>query len=574
MKKRFILGAFSLCLMAVSCVEKEPVQLPEAEGLYTIDATIDADTKSAVTDAGAFTWAAGDAISVFTTANQFVTFTLDPADAGKKTGKFMADLASGVMPYGCAVYPAGNHKVKSETELSVNMPATYGSLETAYARNTNAIMAAFVQQDGKLAFYHAGGVLRFEVAGVPAGASKFVFKTAEVITGDFNLEGINEMAPVINNKTGNTGNEVALLFKAFETAKDEIFYIPLPAGTYAGFTVEIQKADGTVLASMTSSKSQTLSRKSLALIPKLAVGGDKIGAAAISVPEEPIKEDYTAHSFDIPVTSVMEFVAEKDNAADDWYTLAVADGKVTVTLTENTDTEKTVARRASFTLKAKNDETVTCPVTIRQAYNPTTRYTFELGDGSANTWVGKKESGDNVDPVVADNILKCMRKSYVQKTLKAKGTYSIKIKDMTGSEKKAVPYFVMYLNTGGYDNEFWYKVKQESFYNTWTVSKGSSFEDNNYPGSGALSKQTILDTPISLRFEKYGENAKIKVSYIIGDTTIKQYIADGVSDSRLVAINYGTEIYCKVGNANQWSGDTYYEYWEYTMPEEDINWGE
>ncbi len=268
MKKTLILGAFTLCLAAVSCEKKEVINEPQNDNMVTLNATIDAETKAAVSETGAFTWTAGDAISVYTSSNQFTIFNINADDAGKATANFKAVLDPGVTVQKYAVYPAGAHKCSGNT-LTVNLPATYGSTDKEYAANANAVMTASVSGED-LAFHHAGGVIRFDVASVPAGAAKFVFKTKAVITGNFTVGG-TATAPVISNSTSSSLNEVAILYKELTASANHVYYIPLPTGTYQGFTIELQKADGTVLASMTSAREQVLSRQALACIPELVV---------------------------------------------------------------------------------------------------------------------------------------------------------------------------------------------------------------------------------------------------------------------------------------------------------------
>ncbi len=290
-------------LAAFSCTQKEEAEFSATSVCAVIED--EAALKSAVTDAGVFTWAAGDQISIYTTSNAFKTFTIKPEDAGKKKATFKAELSVGEQPARYAVYPAGNHKVSEG--LAVNLPTTYGSTSTAYAANANAAMVAVVEAGQDLAFRHVGGVLRFSISNIPADAAKFVFKTAETITGDFAVSGMDTETPAISN-TAAGGREVALLFKPGTVSGETNFYIPLPTGTYQGFTIQFQNTSGNVLFTLTSTKEQTLKRQALARVAKINLDNYQVATG----------EDMNKVDWKLGDDYVYDFSDGKNMTAESW----------------------------------------------------------------------------------------------------------------------------------------------------------------------------------------------------------------------------------------------------------------
>lgn len=218
---------------------------------FTADVEGQSQSRSTMTDGGKFSWVTGDQISVWN-GSSFVTFTCSNGNtfSGNETN-----------PSKYAVYPAGNHTI-SGNNVTVNLPSSYGNGNTDYVKNTNAIMLASVQQgNSNLTFKHLGGLMRFNIKNVPAGANKFVFTASDKrITGAFPVED-----DIITAEYNNGNNTVTINFKALSSSKDMTFYIPLPTGTYNGFKIEI-KGNNTTL-DYTSTARNTINRRSLLLMP-------------------------------------------------------------------------------------------------------------------------------------------------------------------------------------------------------------------------------------------------------------------------------------------------------------------
>ena len=254
-----------VALVMTNCNQNEYEGLFE-DGItqFTAEVEAKAKTRSFMNDSGKFSWANGDQISVWN-GECFVPFTC--------SGGNVFSSAVSVNPSGYAIYPFGSHEYENEV-VTVNLPATYGNTETVYTPNTNAVMLAAVEQGSeKLSFRHLGGLMRFNVKNVPAGAKQFKFTTNKVITGDFTVT----TDGVIETKDGLANNSVAIEFKKLEAAQDMTFFIPLPTGEYSGYTVEI--SGESVELSHVTDFSNTIKRRTLLLMPTFTYNGEKLEKA-------------------------------------------------------------------------------------------------------------------------------------------------------------------------------------------------------------------------------------------------------------------------------------------------------
>jgi len=292
MKSRFFLGIATLSLLIAGCENKEFGEAGLLNGNVRIKATMEQKetTRSLVDDSGKFTWATGDKISVFTSTSANREFTLSSGE-GTAEGTFDGTLVASETMSTCAVYPYNAQHTVSGNALTVTLPAEYGDTNTDYAPNTHAIMVAMINDAqsqaslSNLDFKHLGGVLRFVIDNMPVDAAQFVFTaTDKGVTGTFNVN-LGDTEPVINaGSSATTNNTVTIKFKPLTEATDGMtFYVPLPVGEYNGFSIAVKKQDGTGLASFTTTKTNTLSRRTLARIPKLrftSVGGNLENAEA------------------------------------------------------------------------------------------------------------------------------------------------------------------------------------------------------------------------------------------------------------------------------------------------------
>ncbi|MBR6246975.1 MAG: hypothetical protein IKR15_06430 [Bacteroidales bacterium] len=237
MKKVLFIGMALLSMAAVSCSIKEVAfeQAPEAGNTVILGASVE-QTKAAISDAGAFSWQEGDAISVATNAD-LVDFELIDG-AGKTTASFKATFPDGVEMGQYAISPAGKHVVAGD-EITINLPAEY-----VYAEDVTNIPMVGSISENKVKFAAVGGVARFK-AGIPAGAAKVALATDKKITGDFKVaEG--------KIAAGEGADKVVYTLGTVEQDKNMTFNFPLPVGEYS-MTFQILDAEDNVLNSLEGS---------------------------------------------------------------------------------------------------------------------------------------------------------------------------------------------------------------------------------------------------------------------------------------------------------------------------------
>lgn len=264
MKFKSFIILMAAALATTSCNQEEETPNALQVGVNELYADVEGNSRSLMDKkTGEFSWASGDKISVWN-GNSFTTFSYTSGNTFSST--------TTITPQKYAVYPAGNHKF-SNNKVTINLPTEYGSTSTEYTPNTNAAMVASVENSNTIAFKHVGGVMRFYIKDIPAGANQFVFTSNDKdITGDFTMSGEQITAANKSNK-----NTVTINFKASNIKQNLIFYVPLPTGTYTGYKVEIKAANGNIaLANNSTSAINTIHRKTLLLIPTFTCNDNQL----------------------------------------------------------------------------------------------------------------------------------------------------------------------------------------------------------------------------------------------------------------------------------------------------------
>lgn len=267
MKLRFF-SIFALAGLLLSSCAVEEVPVTE----HTILAVMEGDqTRTSVTDGGVFSWSAGDQVWLQTT-NGSVVGTLS-SGAGTSSAKFTYGGFVGEMT-GKAVYPYNDgHSISGEV-LNFVLPASYdlGSSLT----NTNAAMYG-VNVGGTIKFNHLAGVMRFKFKDVPAGVNKFTITLDKKINGTFTAD-LAEEYPVIETSSASAASEktITLNFIALTAKSDISIYVPLPIGTYNSLELGLYD-DSQAVWTYSKSVTNTVSRKSLKLMPVVTLGGSVNG---------------------------------------------------------------------------------------------------------------------------------------------------------------------------------------------------------------------------------------------------------------------------------------------------------
>lgn len=305
MKK--LLSIISILAMLVTSCQKEKT---EREGNFSISASREAlqtGTKATVSDLGAFSWSAGDAIGLYNGTNFSQLTTTESGASVTFAGTVVGT------PSNCAIFPYAIAK----TPTSVTLPDTY----QWKAGDVQAAMIAPYDPSG-LVFKHLGGIIKVSLKNVPATATKFVLKANKDITGDFAIATVSGNNQI--SSSANTGkNSVAFTF-AKGTATDMAFYVPVPVGNYVISSVSLQNAEGTTLWEFAGSTANEVTRAKLLIMPTLTIvsipGSGENTGISVSIPANYSGTFYLPETtsdvvMNVEATANRVEVAYKDGAA-------------------------------------------------------------------------------------------------------------------------------------------------------------------------------------------------------------------------------------------------------------------
>ena len=366
MKIRFYLAMMAAALVMTNCSKEEEL-VQEKKATKSFTATIEGASRSDVTTDGAFSWTAGDEISVWN-GSTFDVYANSETDVNTFDAK---DQDNAGEAQGYAIYPSGSHSISNEV-VSVNLPATYTH------GSTNAPMLATIEEGStNLAFKHLGGLMRFVVKDVPAGASSFVFTaTDNIITGNYSvIDG--QIRQDGENDANNTNNNVTITFTELtETAEEMVFYVPLPTGTYGEYKVEI-KGDNLQSALFHTSEgvTNTIGRRTMLLMPEFSVenGGLKKGTGNVI----PVTEGEAEISGNQSVT-----ISAEGADANDVLNLKYTPQEGNAILSLSDGSEETTPQTSVAKVKI---EPTTSETTIERLKINAPTLTAELGAGTYGT---------------------------------------------------------------------------------------------------------------------------------------------------------------------------------------------
>lgn len=285
MKKYLFLLSLSVIIFLAGCAKEQnaPEVVENTDYNTVLTAVLDSEnveTKASVSDLK-MTWNNLDKISVYTSEGRWAEFTYTGND-GVTTAAFKGNLNADESVAYCAVYPAvaatGAVEVKEGAFKSVNL--SYSSEYTWKEAEVLTPMVAIIGDDAtSLTFKNAGGALAFDVVNVPQQAKAFTL-TADGISGDVKYYA-RESDPN-NYYAGRADRESKTVKFTFEQAQDAMkFYVPVPCGTYDGFTMSFLDADNNEIAAATkvNTASNQVVRRTIVSFTQI-LAGDTIYVSA------------------------------------------------------------------------------------------------------------------------------------------------------------------------------------------------------------------------------------------------------------------------------------------------------
>ncbi len=290
--KSLFIGLATLSLALSSCVKDESDMLPnpnQREVYTAIIEDIAEGTRATATDAGVFSWTDGDPLSMIAVNLEAGRYTVvdDPVKIAVSDGKGTFTLPEGYTNPTYAGYPLIFTGADATGAIDkISLPSEYGDFETPYTASTNSPMFAEFPTSGdtdQLYFRHLAGVVRVRINNVPAGVRSFVFTSAatEPVTGPFAID-LKEESPEVSfsDASGDTangnGSTITYDFQTTTAEQNMTFYVPVPVGTYSGFTIEL-KGETSIVMSKTAGQSNTVERGTLLLMPEIYARGGQEG---------------------------------------------------------------------------------------------------------------------------------------------------------------------------------------------------------------------------------------------------------------------------------------------------------
>ena len=256
----FAVAAFTFfsCAKEVELVkDKDEIPVGEANKESVVIYGSVNPTKTTVDAYGFYSWQTSEKIAVVEedmTDSSGSEFTLSDATTGAFTGTKSQgkDLVFAVSPQ-AALSDATEDS--GYTIYSLTLPATYSGY---VAGTTNAVMVGV--PDGEYAgdgyrfiFSHAAALLKFTYVNVPYGTKKFKLTTPESISGTWDFDTTSGVS-IDQTTSGGKTVTITLASTVESVGQTMSFFVPVPAGNYTGFSIELQDAAGNTLTGTNKSK--------------------------------------------------------------------------------------------------------------------------------------------------------------------------------------------------------------------------------------------------------------------------------------------------------------------------------
>ena len=246
---KYLLAAVCAAPMILSGCQRE-VELDDAPARITVRiADNDPQTRTSYDNLeGKFTWNEGDEIAIHHVGGKYETFAVSP-NSDPTTGSVISSTVAGKVRNDFAVYPASAAVATADGAApKVSLPAEYDLTALTDVDETfaPAILLAENVADEDLAFYHAGGLVRFVLTDLAATTTKIVVTFDKNVTGEFDVVTDDADEPVPYIETGDGENTVVTFTVSSDvigTDKAIDLNLPVPCGTYEWAKVETFAGD-------------------------------------------------------------------------------------------------------------------------------------------------------------------------------------------------------------------------------------------------------------------------------------------------------------------------------------------
>ena len=295
---------------------------------------------------GAFKWNEGDNIKVWT-GNGFSVMEMI---SGADTDEAGYASISGT-PQEVGVFPVTAVTSYTDGNLVINSPTKYDNW-TVDTKAVNDPLVAYINKgDRQFNFFHAGGVIEWDVK-MPAGVESFEVDMPSAVTGDFAVTKTEAGVPqVATTTTSGTNNVVTFNFEKTTTDTEMHFYMPVPTGTYNNIVVWLKNSER-ALDKKTASMSHTINRgdwlkieltmggytgviessvsTEAELVQKASQGGGVILSQDISASQTIIVPTGKSFSLNLNGSKISNTEDIWDGKPNDWSLASVRGGNLTI----------------------------------------------------------------------------------------------------------------------------------------------------------------------------------------------------------------------------------------------------
>lgn len=238
MMKKLFLFALPLMLLLGSC-QNELEEQAQSKGLKVVSASIESQSSRLAvsydnaTNIFGLNWSEDDAFNAFGTNSTSAVYNWTSGNGFKMTSGSLNEPQYGI-------YPSSSNPSISSTTVTMTLPAapTVGAI--------NLPMWAATENGTSYAFKHLAAGLRVAVNTIPAGYNTLMVEASNAISGEFTAN-LGDATPALtfNGTLEDSNKKVTVSFTAANNTdtKNEVFYIPLPAGTYSTLKVTISNGN-------------------------------------------------------------------------------------------------------------------------------------------------------------------------------------------------------------------------------------------------------------------------------------------------------------------------------------------
>lgn len=238
MIRRIPLAGLLLAIVPVFFSCEREMEVP-ADGLITIRATLENETKTTYAEEKAFSWLAGDRIAVAAvSAGDLVLTGFQTASAGASV-PFTGTLPTGASLSGQAYYPESFASVDGGT-LILTFPEEF---TPDPANPLSCVPLIGSGKDGSYAFKTAGSILKLTVSGIPGDATGLMLSHVNetpILSGTFSVP---SNSSVTYREVLSSANHVTAHFTPETAGETRSFYFPMAVQTIpAGMVVTLLRS--------------------------------------------------------------------------------------------------------------------------------------------------------------------------------------------------------------------------------------------------------------------------------------------------------------------------------------------